>query len=356
MGYTVITGILDGAYSNPAVAILAIGKAVALVFSLGAGTSGGLLAPMLLVGAGIGVGYGRVLNGVIPGIGLSPSMCGILFAFELTGNSHTIVPLMIGCMAADLTTRALMRESVMTERLVRRGLRISQDLEINHLATLSVRAVMSAPVAALNASMSVADALRLLAGAPGRPISASTPASTPAAVGVAAPTNADRTDPASPAGIASNGAKAESRIDAIADVTADVGGDPHDSGGSGPSAPRQQWTFPVVDDAGALVGIVTRGNLLDAAADAHRLTQPVSAIAVRDPQVAAPDESLADALEKLIAGDFALLPVISEDGSRRIIGAFTRGDAVRARKVIEDQASRRMRFIGQRGATERAGE
>ena len=374
MGYTVITGILDGAYSNPAVAILAIGKAVALVFSLGAGTSGGLLAPMLLVGAGIGVGYGRVLNGAIPGIGLSPSMCGIvsmsalfasaarapltsvLFAFELTGNSHTIVPLMIGCMAADLTTRALMRESVMTERLVRRGLRISQDLEINHLATLSVRAVMSAPVAALNASMSVADALRLLAGAPGRPISASTPASTPAAVGVAAPTNADRTDPASPAGIASNGAKAESRIDAIADVTADVGGDPHDSGGSGPSAPRQQWTFPVVDDAGALVGIVTRGNLLDAAADAHRLTQPVSAIAVRDPQVAAPDESLADALEKLIAGDFALLPVISEDGSRRIIGAFTRGDAVRARKVIEDQASRRMRFIGQRGATERAGE
>ncbi len=184
MGYTVITSILDGAYSNPTVALLAVGKAVALVFSLGAGTSGGLLAPLLLVGAGVGVGYGRALNGIFPGVGLSPSMCGIvamsglfgsaarapltsfLFAFELTGNAHAIVPLMVGCMAADLTARALMSESVMTERLARRGLRISQDLEANHFATMPVRLVMRPAVAALSASLKLSDALRLLAGAP----------------------------------------------------------------------------------------------------------------------------------------------------------------------------------------------
>ncbi len=183
MGYLIITHILDGAYSNPTVALLAIGKAVALVFSLGAGTSGGLLAPMLLIGAGIGVGYGRALNSLIPGVGLSPAMCGIvamsglfsaaarapltsfLFAYELTGDSQAIVPLMIGCMVAEITVRALMRESIMTERLARRGVRISQDLEANHHAALPVREVMTAPVAALDATLPLAEALRMLAGA-----------------------------------------------------------------------------------------------------------------------------------------------------------------------------------------------
>ncbi|HET9110459.1 MAG TPA: chloride channel protein [Ktedonobacterales bacterium] len=350
MGYTVITSILDGAYSNPTVALLAIGKAVALVFSLGAGTSGGLLAPMLLIGAGMGVGYGRALNSFIPGLGLSPSMCGIvamsglfasaarapltsfLFAFELTGNVHAIVPLMIGCMAADVTARALSRESVMTERLVRRGLRISQDLEINHLAALSVRAVMSAPVAALSASMPLGDALRLLAGAAMR--------TEPAAVGVAAPaTGSDQAD------VVLSGASANG-VSSDADASDGAGHDGAD--GNKLSIPRKQWTFPIVDEAGALVGVVSRGDLLDAAADPSQMRQPISAFAVREAQVATPDEPVADALARLVAGGFALLPVVSGDGSKRIIGSFTRTDAVRARRVIEEQASRRERTIGQR--------
>ena len=359
MGYTVITNILDGAYNNPTVALLAIGKAVALVFSLGAGTSGGLLAPMLMIGAGLGVGYGRALNGIIPGLGLSPSMCGIvamsglfasaarapltsfLFAFELTGNAHAIVPLMIGCMAADVTARALSRESVMTERLVRRGLRISQDLEVNHLAALSVRAVMSAPVAALSATMPLGDALRLLAGAAMR--------AEPAAVGVAAPaTGADQTDLAT-SGVSADGATPE----ADAHTSDDHAGE---SRQHGLSIPRKQWTFPVVDEAGALVGVVSRGDLLDAAADPSHLRKPIGAFGVRQPQVATPDEPVSDALARLTAGDFALLPVVSGDGSMRIIGSFTRADAVRARRVIEEQAARRERTLGRRGAVTGGGD
>jgi H+/Cl- antiporter ClcA/CBS domain-containing protein len=359
MGYTVITNILDGVYSNPTVALLAIGKAVALVFSLGAGTSGGLLAPMLMVGAGIGVGYGRALNGVFPGIGLSPSMCGVvsmsalfasaarapltsfLFAFELTGNAHAIVPLMIGCMVADLTSRALMSESVMTERLVRRGLKITQDLEPNQLATLAVRAVMSAPVAALSASMTLADTLRLLAGAP----------ATPAAVGVssASASSANGSNGANGAnGVGSkNGSHAASRDGGGSDILSQGS----DEAGAVVLWPRTQWTFPVMDDAGELVGIVSRGDLLDAAGDESKLTQPLSAIAKADPVVATPDEPMVDALARLVAGDYALLPVVEKSGSRRIVGAFSRSNALRASQALEEQIARRERYIGGKRAT-----
>lgn len=300
MGYTIITNILNGGYSDPTLALLAIGKAVALIFSLGAGTSGGLLAPMLLIGAAIGVGYGRALAFFFPGLGLSPALCGVvsmsglfssaarapltsfLFAFELTGNSTAIVPLMIGCMVADLTARALMQESVMTERLVRRGLRITQDLELDKIASLPVRAVMGPAVATLAAATPLSEALRLLAG------------------------DAERA-----------------------------------SGG----LPRQQWTFPVVETDGSLAGIVTRGDLLDAATHAEHLGRPVVEVATRDVAVVGPDDALSDALERLTTGDFAMLPVISS-GDRRVIGTLSRSDALRASLVAQEQETRRQRFFG----------
>jgi CBS-domain-containing membrane protein len=115
--------------------------------------------------------------------------------------------------------------------------------------------------------------------------------------------------------------------------------------------PRTQWTFPVVDDVGELVGIVSRGDLLDAAGDASKLTQPLSAIAKADPVVATPDEPMIDALARLVAGDYALLPVVEKPGSRRIVGAFSRSNALRASQALEEQIARRERYIGGKRAT-----
>jgi CBS domain-containing protein len=288
---------------------------------------------MLLIGAGIGVGYGRALGALIPGLTLSPAMCGIvamsglfsaaarapltsfLFAYELTGQSQAIVPLMIGCMVAEVTARALMRESVMTERLSRRGVRISQDLEADHLAGQPVREIMRPSVAALLASLPLADALRMLAGAPSL-----------TRLGVATHDAAHEIDPGYVAEHAN-----EQDGQNLASETA---------GEAVALVPRHQWTFPVVNEAGSLVGIVTRGELLDAAEDPARLTQPVSDFAKTDVRVALPNEPIGVALERLAAGDYGMLPVVSDDGKRQVIGAISRSDAIRLRSQSEEDGGR----------------
>jgi hypothetical protein len=211
-------------------------------------------------------------------------------------------------MVADLTARAMMDESVMTERLVRRGMRISQDLEINQLAALPVRAVMGLPVATLNALMPLADVLRLLAGA-----------------ATLTPVGGVAQDPSQ-----QNSFRPQKDSE-------------HASGG----LPRQQWTFPVVAADGALVGIVTRGELLDAAVDDERLKQPISTLATHDVMVAHPDDPLGDVLARMAAGDFAMLPVVSDE-SKRIVGSIDRSDAVRAGAILEERQGRRERFIRSR--------
>jgi CBS domain-containing protein len=197
-------------------------------------------------------------------------------------------------------------------------------MEPNQLATLAVRAVMSAPVAALTASMTVAGALRLLASAP----------ATSAAVVVGAKHSS-----------AANGANGSNGSNGSHVLAAS------DDGGGGISWPRTQWTFPVVDDTGDLVGIVSRGDLLDAAGDESKLTQPLSAIAKTDLVVATPEEPMVDALARLVAGDFALLPVVEAPGSRRIVGAFSRSAALRASQALEEGIARRERYIGGKRAT-----
>ncbi len=142
MGYPTIQAVITGQLSTGEALALAVAKSVALWAALGSGTSGGLLAPMLLVGGALGSAYGHVVGPLAPTVGLSANVCAIvamsalfsaaarapftsfLFAFELTGDANAIVPLMVGCMAAEMVARLLSEHSVMTERLAQRGIRV----------------------------------------------------------------------------------------------------------------------------------------------------------------------------------------------------------------------------------------
>ena len=294
MGYTIITNTLNGDYSSPTLFLLAVGKSVALVFSLGAGTSGGLLAPMLLIGAALGTGYGRGIALIAPGMALSPALCGIvamsgifsaaarapltsfLFAFELTGNYHAVVPLMIGCMFAELTTRSLNRESIMTGRLVQRGLRTPQHLEPNPLIALHVSDVMSHVTATVIADLPLIEVVRGITHKSTQPF---------------------------------------------------------------------RWALPVVTADGILVGMTTRGELLKAAEDDENHVRPARDFASSTVVTTTPDEALSDATERMVDGDYGLLPVVSPDGQGRLVGILTRGDILRADRERRAREQLRERFL-----------
>lgn len=122
MGYATIRETIEGRFGVARAAELAVAKSLALIVTLGSGTSGGLLAPMLLIGASIGSVYGQLVNVLLPSVALNPQVCAIvamsalfgsaarvpitsfLFGFELTGDYNAILPLMIGCIVADILT------------------------------------------------------------------------------------------------------------------------------------------------------------------------------------------------------------------------------------------------------------
>ncbi|MEY2569863.1 MAG: hypothetical protein QOE63_213 [Acidimicrobiaceae bacterium] len=164
VGYDAITDILDNRLALGAVAVLAAVKLVAWWVALGSGTSGGTLAPILLISAGFGSLFGAAAQHVVPSIGVSQgafalvamaavfgaatraTFTSIIFVFELTGDYKAILPLMVASVIADLVATGMLHDSLMTEKLSRRGLRVHADYEVDVLRTAFVRDLMSTEV------------------------------------------------------------------------------------------------------------------------------------------------------------------------------------------------------------------
>ncbi|WP_420995474.1 chloride channel protein [Cupriavidus sp. 30B13] len=160
VGYDVIADLLhDRLALDAALALLAV-KAVIWVAALGSGTSGGVLAPLLMLGAGLGAALGPVLPGASPELWALVCMAGVLgsvlgapltaivFAFGLTHDSGALLPLLLTTAVAHGFTVLTMKRSIMTEKIARRGLHIYREygvdpLERQHVADLMTTAVVS---------------------------------------------------------------------------------------------------------------------------------------------------------------------------------------------------------------------
>lgn len=160
VGYETISGILNNEFPIGILLGIVVFKSLALYLTLGSGTSGGLLAPTFMVGAALGAMFAMLVNTIIPGANLSPgafALVGmaavfgaasratftfIIFAFEITRDYNAILPLMLVCVIADLVALRFMRNSIMTEKLARRGLRIHQDYETDVMQQVIVSEVM----------------------------------------------------------------------------------------------------------------------------------------------------------------------------------------------------------------------
>ena len=167
VGYDNIAGMLQGNILPAAALILLVVKAIIWSVALGSGTSGGVLAPLLIMGGAMGAALSGFLPEASPGLwallAMASTMGGTMrspltatfFAVELTGNTHVLLPLIAACGTAHAVTVLLMRRSILTEKIARRGHHIVREYRIDPFALTRVREVMTTTVETVPADMTL---------------------------------------------------------------------------------------------------------------------------------------------------------------------------------------------------------
>ncbi len=282
VGYDTISDILNGQLALKLLLVVMIAKAIALVISLGSGTSGGLLAPMFMSSAALGGVFALAINRLFPSANLAAgafalvamgavfgaasraAFAFIIFAFEITRDYNAVLPLMLVTVIADGIAMLFMpKSSIMTEKLARRGLRIHQDYETDILQQVAVAETMDRDVPTVSAKMRIAE----LAERIGQ----------------------------------------------------------HD-----PDVSRHQGLF-IVDNEGKLAGLITRGDVLRALDQDSEGLLTVLEAGSKDLVVAFPDEMISEASDKMLRNEIGRLPVVERGDPRKLVGYLGRNGVMAAR-------------------------
>ncbi|QDT53445.1 H(+)/Cl(-) exchange transporter ClcA [Caulifigura coniformis] len=302
VGYYNITRHLSGTVPVGTIAVLVGTKFVSWAIALGSGTSGGTLAPLLTFGSGIGALMGAGIATVAPFLGVDVRVAALVgmatmfagasramlasavFAFETTLQPVGLLPLLGGCAAAYLTSSLLMRNSIMTEKIARRGIKTPEEYMADALDHVHVRDVASKPVVALKAD------------------------------------------------------------DPVGSVRTWI-----EAGGPGTS----HQGYPVVNEAGVLVGVLTRRNVLNTAVRAdQRLHELIS----RPPKFVYDDCTVRQAADHMVNHGIGRLPVVARGELGKPIGMLTRSDVLsvfqkRVREAQRQKPTIQFRMPGQRRAS-----
>jgi len=180
VGYDNITSVLSGTVAILVVLRLFFFKFLSWAIALGSGTSGGTLAPLLTIGGAAGSVIGLVIINVFPNSGINIAMCALIgmsalfagasrayltsitFALEATGEFHALLPLLGGCTAAYLVSFFLMENTIMTEKIARKGVTAPDSFEPDILSKLIVKDVITAEMNVLDADMEIKAVRELL--------------------------------------------------------------------------------------------------------------------------------------------------------------------------------------------------
>jgi chloride channel protein, CIC family len=281
VGYDTIHSLLRGELVGAVVIGLLVAKALVWSIALGSGTSGGVLAPLLILGGALGALVGSWLpvgdTGLWALIGMAAMMGGtmrspltaMVFAVELTRDFNLFPALLIGSVAALGVTVLLMRRSILTEKLARRGHHITREYSIDPFEFARVRDVMDKDVPTVLATMKLVEFSDRIA-------------------------NGDT------------------------------------------SLNRRQGTL-IVDGRNQLAGIITRGDLLRALRKNQSPETTVAEAGSRELAVAFPDEPLHAALTKMLNRNVGRLPVVERDDPKKIVGYLGRGAILSARMKIHEE-------------------
>lgn len=290
-GYDVIGGFVEGNLLWSTILGVLIVKSIIWAFSLGSGTSGGILAPLLMIGGALGAASTHVLPAMQPGawplVGMAAVLSGAIgcpltaavMSVELTHNYGLLVPLLAASVAAHAVTVLLQRRSILTERLSRRGYHLSREYGVDPLETTTVAQVMRTSVVVLPHD--------------------ATPAQVRAWV-TASKTTRD----------AAESAAATSEWQ--------------------PKKQRGQRLYPVVDSDAKLLGVVTRKQLRSFAERDDPSTADAPTLVYHPAQVTYTDVILRKLAERMAAEQVYALPVL-ERGSEKLAGLIRLEDLLTAR-------------------------
>ena len=169
VGYETIHGLLDGRLVGAALVSLLVAKGVVWAAALGSGTSGGVLAPLLMIGGALGAWLGGLTGLGDPGlcamVGMGAMMggtmrsplTGVVFLLELTHDLNALPALLIGTVAALCVTVLWLRRSILTEKLARRGQHIAREYSVDVFSLVRVRDVMDPHPPRVRSDTTVAD-------------------------------------------------------------------------------------------------------------------------------------------------------------------------------------------------------
>jgi H+/Cl- antiporter ClcA/CBS domain-containing protein len=289
VGYDVIEDLLKGNIPAQIAMSLLLVKSLIWVVSLASGTSGGVLAPLLMMGCGLGVVESLFLPGdispIYPLMSMAAVMGGmmrspftaVIFAFELTHNVDAVIPTLAATIVSYAVTVLLMKRSILTEKVARRGYDIFREYGVDPLEVTRVSEVMTKNVVTvpINTTLSV-----LMAEC--------------------------------------------------------FGGHQKFRG------------YPVLDPDEKLTGILTASDVLE-----HRLhpspSDLVSGEIAKSPVVTIyPYESCREAAERMASLNIGRLPVVDPDDPKHLIGIITRSDLLKPRLKHRESESVRVRIVGRK--------
>lgn len=290
VGYDVIEQLLQGHATFGLIAGTLLVKSTIWAIALGSGTSGGVLAPLLMMGGAVGglaaavlpdqgagfwplVGMGAIMGGT-----MRAPFTGIVFAIELTHDLDAAFPLLIAVLLAYAFTVLTMRRSILTEKVSRRGYHLTREYAFDPLEMLVVRDAMRADVAALPSSATLAE------------------------LAAAFPTTYRRPG---------------------------------------------QHLYPVLDDDDRLAGVVRRRVLLEVLREAAPAPDATLGTLVRrDPVLVHPDESLRTVVFRMVQTGLTQFPVVPRDDPRRLLGIIGLNDLLVARRRLLHEEQERRRLLG----------
>jgi H+/Cl- antiporter ClcA/predicted transcriptional regulator len=287
VGYDTIADELAGNLAVTTLISIFVVKLIIWAVALGSGTSGGILAPILIMGAALGGLLGLVFPGKIPSewalLGMAGALAGvmrspftsIIFPIELTHSSNLFLPLLITVTLAHIISVLILKRSILTEKVARRGFHVLREYAVEPLKVLFAEDVMSTDILTIPTGTPLAEAEEII--------------------------------------------RTRNHL-------------------------RKQRLLPIVNQDGIILGVISWQDILQKALLGN-LSGKVDDFMIRDVITTYPEESLRSIADVMAANRVGVLPVVDRNEKGKLRGLITQYELLTARDRILQEERKRERIL-----------